>query len=74
MFGTILTTFYTLIFLYLLWRTASVPFIVRTVPRWCLVSATCHSDRTTAPSGEPFDRLMAMNLVERQDKQLDLPI
>jgi hypothetical protein len=31
MFGTVLTTFYTLILLYLLWRTASVPFIVRTV-------------------------------------------
>jgi len=39
MFGTVLTIIYTLILLYLLWRAASVPFIARTVPRWCLAAA-----------------------------------
>ena len=37
MFGTILTTFYTLILLYLLWRASSVPFVVRILPRWSLI-------------------------------------
>ena len=37
MFGTVLLTIYTLILVYLLWRAASVPFVVRTIPRWCLI-------------------------------------
>ncbi len=37
MFGTILTTFFTLQLLYLLWRVSSVPLVVRHIPRWCLM-------------------------------------
>ncbi|UCF31917.1 MAG: metallophosphoesterase [bacterium] len=39
MFGTVLLTFYTLILVYLLWRAASVPLVVRIVPRWSLIPA-----------------------------------
>lgn len=37
MFGTVLITIFTLILIYLLWRTSSVPLVVRTLPRCLLI-------------------------------------
>ena len=39
MFGTILISACTLMHLYVFWRAASVPFVVRLVPRWALIGA-----------------------------------